>query len=135
VRKSQGCNYVSAVAPRAQHPAKRLALVAGYSAPPLDERPPAQCWKPAFAPHLLPGLTGLREELRRYLRYTTPMTPLGAPRQLMDTHQWRGRLISPRLRGGPIAIIISSTAQWEVGIVTFRNQLVHQTGSDITSMA
>jgi len=37
--------------------------------------------------------------------------------------------------GGPIAIIISSTAQWEVGIVTFRNQLVHQTGSDITSMA
>lgn len=53
--------------------AKRLALVAGYSAPPLGERPPAQCWKPAFARHLLPGLTGLREELRRYLRYTTPI--------------------------------------------------------------
>ena len=28
-----------------------------------------ECWKPAFARHLLPGLTGLREELRRYLRY------------------------------------------------------------------
>ena len=28
-----------------------------------------ECWKPAFARHLLPNLTGLREELRRYLRY------------------------------------------------------------------
>ena len=28
-----------------------------------------ECWKPAFARHLLPNITGLREELRRYLRY------------------------------------------------------------------
>ena len=28
-----------------------------------------ECWKPAFARHLLPSITGLREELRRYLRY------------------------------------------------------------------
>ena len=28
-----------------------------------------ECWKPTFARHFLPGLTGLREELRRYLRY------------------------------------------------------------------
>jgi len=28
-----------------------------------------ECWKPAFARHLLPGITGLREELRRYLHY------------------------------------------------------------------
>jgi transposase InsO family protein len=28
-----------------------------------------ECWKPAFARHLLPGLGGLRQELRRYLHY------------------------------------------------------------------
>jgi transposase InsO family protein len=28
-----------------------------------------ECWKPAFARHLIPGITGLREELRRYLHY------------------------------------------------------------------
>jgi len=28
-----------------------------------------ECWKPAFARHLLPNITGLREELRRDLRY------------------------------------------------------------------
>ena len=28
-----------------------------------------ECWKPACARHLLTNITGLREELRRYLRY------------------------------------------------------------------
>jgi hypothetical protein len=28
-----------------------------------------ECWKPACARHLLPNITRLREELRRYLRY------------------------------------------------------------------
>ena len=28
-----------------------------------------ECWKPAFARHLIPKQTGLRRDLERYLRY------------------------------------------------------------------
>ena len=28
-----------------------------------------ECWKPAFARHLIPKQTGLRRDLKRYLRY------------------------------------------------------------------
>ena len=28
-----------------------------------------ECWKPAFAPYLIPKQTGLRLDLERYLRY------------------------------------------------------------------
>ena len=31
-----------------------------------------ECWKPSFARHLIPRQTGLRRDLKRYLRYYNP---------------------------------------------------------------
>jgi len=49
-----------------------------------------ECWKPAFAPHLIPEYTGLRLDLERDLRYynTDP-----GPHRTVDQNQ------DPR--GGP----------------------------------
>jgi transposase InsO family protein len=60
-------------------------------------------WQPAFARHLLPNITGLREELRRYLRYyntdrwtrgRTPEQAIGKAKMLAR----QSRRASPPLR-------------------------------------
>ena len=85
------------------------------SVEPLHEAILEECWKPAFARHCLPGLTGLREELHRYRRddntdrahtgrlakARTPEEVLGSTtRVLTRHHRWPSGWSIPGGRAG-----------------------------------